>query len=131
MTREANEEDFQLFDGQQRMAAVLLGLGKGQTKDSRKLWVDLGTAPNKSSGLKFQLRMTSKGQPFGYKPDAPNQKIELGKRQDKWDEWRKKPGGVTPQQAFADATGSDLIEATCAVPLVELSLTGYRLQSTQ
>src|SRR5712691_4184588 len=40
-THEANEEDFQLFDGQQRMIAVLLGLGRGEMTDNRKLWVDL------------------------------------------------------------------------------------------
>jgi hypothetical protein len=122
-TCEAQEDDFQLFDGQQRMVAVLLGLGKGQLKPSRKLWVDLGTVPNKSSGLKFQLRMTSMGQPFGYRPDAPNQKIELGKRQAKWEEWKEwrvKDTVVTPHLAFACATGSDLIEAQCAVAFAEV-----------
>src|SRR5487761_495052 len=104
MTREANEIDFQLFDGQQRMTAVLLGLSKGEMKDSRKLWIDLGTQPTSGSGLMFQLRITSTGQPFGYKPDAPNQKIELDKRQRKWEEWLKNDGGRTTserEQAFA------------------------------
>jgi hypothetical protein len=120
-TREANEEDFQLFDGQQRMAAVLLGLGSGQMKGSRKLWVDLGTEPEKSSGLRFQLRVTSTGQPFGYRPNAPNQKIELYKRQSKWEQWREnKDGHLKPQQAFADATGVDLIDATCAVSFADI-----------
>ena len=120
-TCEATKGDFQLFDGQQRMATVLLGLGKGQMKDNRKIWVDFGATPNKSSGLKFQLRMTSSGQPFGYKPDAPNQKIELGKRQVKWEKWRNKPGStVSPQEVFATAIGSDLINATCAVSFDEV-----------
>jgi hypothetical protein len=115
-TVEANEQDFQLFDGQQRMAAVLLGCDAGPMKESRKLWIDFGLEPNKSSGLKFQLRMTSTGQPFGYRPDAPNQKIELGKRQNKWGEWQEsRSKDATPQEAFAAAEGSDLIDATCAV----------------
>jgi hypothetical protein len=99
-TQQANKQDFQLFDGQQRMAAILLGFGKGQLKNSRKMWVDFGSEPSKNSGLMFQLRISSTGQPFGYKSDAPNQKIELGRRQQKWDEWRKKhENQKLPQQA--------------------------------
>ena len=123
MTREASEEDFQLFDGQQRMTAVLLGLGKGEMKNSRKLWVDLGTKSTNASGLKFQLRMTSTGQPFGYEPDAPNQRIKLGKRQKKWEEWLKSQDGQPTQgreHAFANVKGGDLIDAKCAIPLSDL-----------
>jgi Protein of unknown function DUF262 len=122
-TLEANEEDFQLFDGQQRITAILLGIGRGQLKDSRKLWIDLGAEATKSSGLMFQLRITSTGQPFGYKPDAPNQKLELNKRWKKWEEWRNDHNGqatLGPEQAFASANGSDLIDATCAIPFTEV-----------
>jgi hypothetical protein len=62
-TCDANEGDWQLFDGQQRLASVLLGFHEGQLKNSHKLWVDLGQSPEKGSGLKFQLRMSSRGQP--------------------------------------------------------------------
>ena len=119
-TRQAHEDDFQLFDGQQRMTAILLGLGAGQLRENRRLWIDLGTKPNTGAGLKFQLRITSKGQPFGYRLDAPNQKIELSKRQNKWKAWvalpRDKDVKVTPQQAFADVQGIDLIDSRCAIP---------------
>lgn len=118
-TRQANEDDFQLFDGQQRMTAVLLGLGSGQMRESRRLWVDIGIEPNKGSGLKFQLRITSTGQPFGYRLDAPNQKIALSKRQDKWKSWKALPRDeekkVTPQQAFLDVKGTDIIDSSCAI----------------
>jgi hypothetical protein len=117
-TQQANKEDFQLFDGQQRMAAILLGFAEGQLKDSHKIWIDFGVEPSKNSGLKFQLRVSSTGQPFGYKAEAPNQKFELGKRQAKWKEWREKhEDKKTPQQAFSETLGSDLIGATCAIPL--------------
>jgi hypothetical protein len=120
-TQPAKDDDFLLFDGQQRMAAVLLGFGKGQMKVGRKLWVDFGEEPNKSSGLKFQLRITSAGQPFGYRPDAPNQKIELGCRQDKWKKWKEERGSeATPQDAFAEVVGGDLIRAKCAVSFSEV-----------
>lgn len=120
-TYEINSGDFQLFDGQQRMAAILLGLNRGQMRHDRKLWVDFGTTPNKSSGLLFQLRVTSAGQPFGYRPDAPNQKIELGKRQIKWRDWREKQGrDAAPQEAFAAARGSDIIDAKCACSFEEV-----------
>ena len=121
VTLDANEKDFQLFDGQQRMAAVLLGLDKGQMKGGRKLWVDLGTEPKKTNDLMFQLRMTSTGQPFGYKPDEPNQKIDLGKRQVEWKKWLEKhPGSGTPRRAFTDATGRELIDAKCAIPFASV-----------
>lgn len=85
---------------------------------SRRLWVDLGTAPNKSCGLKFQLRITSTGQPFGYRPDAPNQKIELGKRQEKWKKLLENK--KVTKEAFKDATGSDIIDAKCAVSFADI-----------
>jgi hypothetical protein len=117
-TQQANKEDFQLFDGQQRMATILLGFGEGQLKDNLKIWVDFGAVPTENSGLKFQLRVSSTGQPFGYKAAAPNQKFELLKRQKKWQEWREKHGdNKLPQQAFSEVLGSDLIDATCAIPL--------------
>lgn len=120
-TREANKDDFQLFDGQQRMTAVLLGLGKGQMSNGRKLWIDL--IPSDSNfGLSFQLRISSRGQPFGYRADYPNQKIELSKRQDKWKEWRKEYGDeTTPQMVFDNAKGTDLIGSSHAIPFSEIS----------
>ena len=107
-----NDDDLMLFDGQQRITAVLLGSGKGQMNRSRRLWVDLGARPNRSSGLKFQLRMTSTGQPFGYRAEAPNQKTEFSKRQVKWLKWP----GKEPEYVFNMVTGDDLIDATSAVP---------------
>lgn len=104
--------DFQLFDGQQRISAILLGFGLGQMKHTHKLWVDLDAVPNETSGLRFQLRLSSTGQPFGYKPNAPNEKCELAKRQDKWKAWREHS---QPQKAFSEVSGSDLIDAECAI----------------
>lgn len=118
-TRTANEHDFQLFDGQQRMTAILLGLGTGQMRDSRRLWIDIGLEPHKNSGLMFQLRMTSSGQPFGYRPDAPNQKIELGKRQAKWEAWRAlspDSDAAKLEPTFLNVKGKDIIDSRCAIP---------------
>ena len=115
-TRTANEHDFQLFDGQQRMTAILLGLGTGQMRDSRRLWIDIGLEPHKNSGLMFQLRMTSSGQPFGYRPDAPNQKIELGKRRKAWRALSQDSDTGTLQPTFLDVKGKDIIDSSCAIP---------------
>ena len=121
VTRESEAGDFQLFDGQQRMATVLLGLGKGSLMTTRKLWVDFGVNPAKDSGLRFQLRLSSTGQPFGYQPDHPNQKIVLRERQNKWGEWKKAWGeSESPQQAFGKVVGGDLINATCATAFAEV-----------
>lgn len=121
-TCQAKEGDFHLFDGQQRLTAVLLGLNNGQLKDTRKLWVDFGMKPKKESGLKFQLRMNSTGQPFGYSPDTPNQKIELKQRQKQWDELRKTYGSnITPQSLFKDdLAGRYLIGAKSVVSFVHV-----------
>jgi len=116
LTHLVKKGNLQLFDGQQRITAILLGCSKGQMGNNRRLWVDLGDEPIKSSGLKFQLRITSSGQPFGYRRDAPNQKIELSKRQNRWNAWR----GKSPQEVFMTATGGDLIDAKCAVPFGEV-----------
>ena len=86
--------DFQLFDGQQRLTAILLGLGEGQLKDCLRLWVDLGTEPRADSDLQFVLRISSTGQPFGYQPDAPNEKPTVSKRRDKAEEWMSRQGLV-------------------------------------
>jgi len=117
-TIETQKDDFQLFDGQQRMTAILLGFGMGQLKNNYKLWVDLNVDPNKNSDLKFQLRINSIGQPFGYKSEAPNQKIELNKRREKWKSWKqKKNGNINLIEVFKEVDGDDLIDAKCIVSL--------------
>ncbi len=120
-THDTDEHDYQLFDGQQRMSAILLGLGRGQMKNGRKLWVDFGEDPSKISGLKFQLRISSTGQPFGYMPDAPGQKIPLAKRHAKWENWRTKHGETaSPQEAFQIVVGEDLIDQISAFSFAEI-----------
>jgi hypothetical protein len=119
-TRLASANDWSLFHGQQRLTSILLGLGRGQWKASRKLWIDFGNDPSRASGLKFQLRMSSTGQPFGYRPDEPNQKPELRKRQKKWEEWRRTHPNVREAEPFEYAQGQDVIDANCAIPFSEL-----------
>ncbi len=119
-TVETEKDDSQLFDGQQRMTAILLGFGMGQLKNIRKLWVDLGSKPNRNSGLKFQLRINSIGQPFGYRPEAPNQKLELKKRQKNWERWNPKGSIKNPKEIFKEINGKDLVDAICAVSLKEI-----------
>ena len=41
-TEKLDPTDFLLFDGQQRLATILLGLGQGALAQSRKVWVDIG-----------------------------------------------------------------------------------------
>lgn len=121
LTVEAHIGDFQLFDGQQRMTAILLGFGMGQLKGTHKLWIDLGKEATNESGLRYQLRINSNGQPFGYKADAPNQKIELSKRQKRWDVWKDENRNINdPKAVFQKVKGHDLIDATCAVPIQEI-----------
>ena len=136
-TCEATENDLLLIDGQQRMVTVLLGFGKGPSSSSRKLWVDLAKRPIQSSGLKFQLRMSSVGQPFGYRPEAASQRCELNKRTEQLEKWMGKKetqwkkehqeakcdSSVKEQirnAAFESVEGDDLVDSICAVPFAEV-----------
>jgi hypothetical protein len=121
-TQGANVKDFHLFDGQQRMTAILLGHQAGQLNACVKLWVDFGVEPSEDSGLLFQLRISSTGQPFGYQSQSPNQKEALGKRREKIDNWVEAKGQriFDSSEAFAEVKGTQLIEAVCAVPFHEV-----------
>lgn len=119
-TRKASRNDWQLFDGQQRLSAILLGLGQGKWPASRKLWIDVAKDPTQASGLKFQIRISSTGQPFGYRLEAPNQKLELRKRQQKWTEWKRAHPNIHEAEAFEEVQGQDLIDAERAIPLAEI-----------
>lgn len=70
--------DKEIFDGQQRMSAIILGFGKGRLARSKKIWVGIPKTNSQTNDLKF--RMTSLGQPFGYKFKEPNDKLDLGIR---------------------------------------------------
>ena len=110
-TCEIRPEDFELFDGQQRLTTILLGFQAGQLEEHIKLWVDLGMDPSADSGLLFQLRISSTGQPFGYQPHWPNIKYDLKKRRDKVAAWieNEKTTQFSPIDAFAKVKGKDLI----------------------
>ncbi len=118
-TCEAHAEDFHLFDGQQRMTAILLGYQAGQLHTRVKLWVDLGMEPSADSGLLYQLRASSTGQPFGYQALSPNEKASLSKRREKIAEWIKANNlsYFESLKTFDAVEGKDLIDAVCAVPL--------------
>ena len=79
----AQTGDYQLFDGQQRMAAILLGFGEGALAHSRQIWVDLSQEQKPGSRYLFSLVMQSSGQPCGYRPENPNEKYDLDTRR-KW-----------------------------------------------
>lgn len=74
-TKRIHESGYDLLDGQQRVRALLLGT-VGFSVEKRCLWVDLG---DKEASKHPVLRITSKGQPFGY--DAKTgEKLRLGER---------------------------------------------------
>lgn len=83
----ADVGDLELFDGQQRMAAILLGFGEGPLAKTHRLWAELSdTAPADGTPV-YRLRITTVGQPFGYQAASPNNKLELDARRKRWDEW--------------------------------------------
>lgn len=83
--RTATSGDFELLDGQQRMAAILLGFGIGPFAETRRLWIDLDG--EQKGKMRFSLRVSSPGQPFGYQPTAPNSKLYSPESRKAWDSW--------------------------------------------
>jgi hypothetical protein len=58
-----------LFDGQQRLAALMLGYGKGPLAQSRRLYVE-----NDSADELPRVRITSQAQPLGYHTNSQNER---------------------------------------------------------
>jgi len=118
-TTETGIDDFSLFDGQQRLTAILLGHASGQLNTRLKLWVDLGVEARSDSGLLFQLRINSTGQPFGYQVSSPNEKMSLGQRSKKIEEWKKDHSleVFDSDHAFNKMSGRELIDSKCPFPL--------------
>lgn len=127
---------FHLFDGQQRLLSLLLGLDKGALRNSLRLWIDIGGKPRSSEDRLFVLRVNSTGQPFGYRPDAPNQKPQVKDHHDAHRSWPMEDGRLkSPQKIFqemaSERTGT-LSSAICAVRLdlimSELMTAGVRIK---
>jgi len=118
-TGDVHPEDYLLFDGQQRLATVLLGFGKGPLTRERRIWVDLGK--EQTGELRFHLRINSTGQPFGYRENEPNQKLELRVRRDAYVNWKGEKADETPQAIFAGIPDAfpwpHFADSACAVPL--------------
>ncbi|WP_281982438.1 DUF262 domain-containing protein [Thalassorhabdomicrobium marinisediminis] len=110
----AHPDDWQLFDGQQRMSALLLGRAEGQLHEALRLWIDFGTDPTPGSDLRFALRISSHGQPFGYRADAPNSKFEVSKRSKMWAEFEEES-----RDTMFDGD-VELIDAVAAVPMARV-----------
>jgi hypothetical protein len=75
-TRELSLPGYDLLDGHQRIRALLIG-AIGFPEEKRCLWIDLG---NEEASRRAVLRITSKGQPFGYDAKTGN-KLNLDERQ--------------------------------------------------
>ncbi|MFG1242341.1 DUF262 domain-containing protein [Xanthobacter sp. V7C-4] len=128
---------FQLFDGQQRLNAILLGLGfdsHGKVEADRRIWIELSlqTSPTPqttgSTDHRFVLRMNSAGQPFGYQVREPNQKYSVARRRQARDECTE---SIPSQEWFEKLTApKTLIDSHCAIPLAEF-IAALRRQSTE
>ncbi|MDI1232449.1 MAG: DUF262 domain-containing protein [Methylobacter sp.] len=64
---EMGKSGFHLVDGQQRTLAMVLGF-PSTTNPKHKLWVDFSESGK--NGSKFQFRVTTETQPFGYQPNG-------------------------------------------------------------
>jgi hypothetical protein len=119
-TEELSDTDFQLFDGQQRLTTILLGLGKGSLAGSLQLWVDIGKLGGSRDRL-CELRINSTGQPFGYRAGEPNTKLNADDRRAAQQYWPIQDGKPQPPDAIfsemAKGQIGRLSSAKCAVSL--------------
>lgn len=119
-TENLGETDFQLFDGQQRLRTLLLGLGKGSLADSLHLWVDIGK-PEGSGDRLYELRINSTGQPFGYRAAEPNTKLSADDRRKAQECWPRQDGKPQPPDKIFEEMARRRIgrlgSAKCAVSL--------------
>lgn len=119
-TEELSDTDFQLFDGQQRLTTLLLGLGNGSLAGSLHLWVDIGK-PKGSRDRLYELRINSTGQPFGYRAGEPNTKLSADDRRAAQQCWPIQGGKPQPPDAIfsemAKGQIGRLSSAKCAVSL--------------
>ncbi|MDI9348958.1 MAG: DUF262 domain-containing protein [Candidatus Symbiobacter sp.] len=116
-THESAKNDWALFDGQQRLSAILLGFGIEPLSRGLKLWVDFSEQKQKGDTL-FNIRLSSSGQPFGYQLSNPNQKFELSKRKEK----RKLLKDKSIHELFKEISGIDLIEGnTETIPFANIA----------
>lgn len=84
----AADGDLEIFDGQQRMSTIMLGFGLGRLARSYKMWV--GFLKDKNEGKQEILfRITTLGQPFGYRIENPNEKFSAGMRREMFTEYTK------------------------------------------
>lgn len=118
MVHRTQAGDFDLFDGQQRLNAILLGINPSSSgaEEGRRLWIDL--ASDSTGDFRLALRVNTHGQPFGYRQEEPNSRIELKRRREKFLESAYKDRSPTEIfNGFKDKSRADLIGARCAVAL--------------
>lgn len=121
---EAKDDDLALFDGQQRLHALRLGVGMVD-KPLRKLWIDLGRANewlatgNGEHDLRLPLRISGPGQPFGYQATKPNEKYGADAQRSFFNKSSSGKSGSSLDRAKAWARNDEmqLIGADRAIPL--------------
>ncbi|MFG1393157.1 DUF262 domain-containing protein [Xanthobacter agilis] len=115
-------DGYQLFDGQQRLNAILIGLGLAigrKTRPERQIWIELNPSDRQRqfSETRFALRMNSIGQPFGYRHDSPNEKFPIAKRREYHVSDEQKDASAFFDRIVTKGFGATLIDSCCAVPL--------------
>lgn len=105
-TTEAAGNEYALFDGQQRLAAFMLGIGKGPLRATRQLWVDVSKKCGPGDNL-FTLRINSTGQPYGYQIDKPDAKLGSATLRAQHEAWPEVGGNLqSSETVFCELSGS-------------------------
>lgn len=119
-TTEAAGNEYALFDGQQRLAAFMLGIGKGPLRATRQLWVDVSKKCGPGDNL-FTLRINSTGQPYGYQIDKPDAKLGSATLRAQYEAWPKVDGSLqSSETVFREISGkptTKLGRSSFAIPL--------------
>lgn len=118
-------DGYQLFDGQQRLNAILIGLGLAigrTTRPERQIWIELNPSDRQRqfSETGFVLRINSIGQPFGYRHESPNERFPIAKRREYHISDEQKDAPAFFDALVSKGLGTTLIDSCCAVPLEKL-----------
>ena len=105
---EAGPSDWMLFDGQQRLAGILLGFEDGPHAQFRRLHIDVKATDQP------ELLITSAMQPFGYQSTSQNQRLPIRAFEERWSLYRKNHGladsrPYDPQEVFRSNTSEPLL----------------------
>lgn len=121
LIKEFSTEEFNLYDGQQRLNAIRVGYDNGSLlcNTNQILWLDLGFVKEQDYSRQFGFRLTTKAHPWGYRLDGAPYSTE---------ERRKSIKNAHCEDVVSEKSKWDIrefrpIDSYCPIPFVFITST--------